>query len=460
MKKHHLILGSSLVFLFLFYKESMGLNLAVYGLTLLGLICYNNVSQLKNWSIRILVLTSFLSCLAYAWYSDFVSFLALFFSLFFLQFKINDSELKVLNAIPVSIINIFASIIRIFNFSQWLPKRKIGNNALKILLAYVLIPAVFLSLFFLVYSFGSDHFSYLFTGYTLNVDFLPLIFTVLLGLYVSFSFWNYFVPKVCVDFNPRLDNEFKPDEIKLSNSFSFLDIDFERKSGEITFLLLNVLLLVFIATYNYEQFFEEVSLRNLSSDTHARVNSVIFSIIMAVGVILFYFKSGFNFDFKSQTLKRLAMVWLFLNGLLILSAVMKNSEYIFYQGLTYKRLGVYAFLGLTIAGLYFSFIKISKQKTNAFLFNKMLWYFYGLILLCSFFNWGNFITNYNVAVEIGDNKNYLRTLEFNDAKYFELFPEELEEHENFSTYKKRNVLKYKRDSFLSKTLYYETIDLE
>ena len=181
---------------------------------------------------------------------------------------------------------------------------------------------------------------------------------------------------------------------------------------------------------------------------------------MAVGVILFYFKSGFNFDFKSQTLKRLAMVWLFLNGLLILSAVMKNSEYIFYQGLTYKRLGVYAFLGLAIAGLYFSFIKISKQKTNAFLFNKMLWFFYGLILLCSFFNWGNFITKYNVAVEIGDNKNYLRTLEFNDAKYFELFPEELEEHEYDYHYKKRNVLKYKRDSFLSKTLCYETIDLE
>ena len=34
------------------------------------------------------------------------------------------------------------------------------------------------------------------------------------------------------------------------------DIDFERRSGEITLFLLNVLLLVFIATYNYEQFFE------------------------------------------------------------------------------------------------------------------------------------------------------------------------------------------------------------
>ena len=126
-----------------------------------------------------------------------------------------------------------------------------------------------------------------------------------------------------------LDNDFDNiAEIKNQSTFSFLDIDFERKSGEITLLLLNIMLLVFIVTYNYEQFFEVIEKSNLSADTHERVNSVVFSIIMAVGLILFYFKGGFNFDKKAGNLKKLAKIWIVLNGLLIVSTIIKNSEYI------------------------------------------------------------------------------------------------------------------------------------
>ena len=152
--------------------------------------------------------------------------------------------------------------------------------------------------------------------------------------------------------------------MKNQRTFSFLDIDFERRSGEITLVLLNVLLLVFIVTYNYEQFFEIVEKSKLSAATHERVNSVIFSIVMAVGVIMFYFKGGFNFDKKAKNLKRLSKIWIFLNGILILSTIIKNSEYVSFYGLTYKRLGVYAFLILAIVGLVFTFLKITKQKNK------------------------------------------------------------------------------------------------
>ncbi len=157
-----------------------------------------------------------------------------------------------------------------------------------------------------MYSFGSDHFSSLFTDYTLDINIANLLIISLAGLYISFSFWNYWVPEVCYEKNELLDNEFKNiAEVKNQNTFSFLDLDFERKSGEITLVLLNLMLLVFIVTYNYEQFFEVVTTQTkLSSDTHERVNSVIFSILMAVGVIMFYFKGGFNFDKKAICLKR------------------------------------------------------------------------------------------------------------------------------------------------------------
>jgi len=467
MKKHHFILLSSLVFLVLFYNESIGLNLSLFGLTLLLLIVYRNLKEFKSRTPQILAATSFLSCLAFAWYGDFVSFLAIFVSLTFLQIKVNDPYLKMVQSVPIAILNGFSSSIRIFYFSQWLPERKIGSNYLKILIAYIFIPVLFLGLFFLVYSFGSNTFSSVFTNYSLDIEFLPLILTTFLGFYISFSFWNYFVPEVCVNLNHKLDNEFKPEEIKLSNTFHFLDVDFERKSGEITLVLLNILLLVFIATYNYEQFFQEVSVANLSQEIHERVNAIIFSIIMALGVLLFYFKGGFNFDPKSKNMKLLAKVWLVLNGILILSAVIKNSEYILHQGLTYKRLGVYAFLGLSVVGLVCAFIKIQNQKKNAYLFNQMIWYFYGLILLCSYFNWGNFITKYNIAVEKGTSESFLHRLDYNDAIYLKMYPEgdayyHFESNDTIYYYrtKEEKVIEHQNESLLSKALYYEMIDVK
>ncbi len=316
-----------------------------------------------------------------------------------------------------------------------------------------------LGLFLIVYSFGSDHFSSLFTGYYLDLDAWQAFVLTALGFFISFTFWNYWIPEVCYEKNDLLDNDFKEEaKTQNQNSFSFLDIDFERRSGEITLFLLNALLLVFIATYNYEQFFEVVKKSNLSSDTHERVTAVILSIIMAVGVILFYFKGGFNFDEKAKNLKKLAKIWILLNGILILSAIIKNSEYVSFFGLTYKRLGVYVFLILAIIGLVISFIKITKQKTNAFLFNQMIWYFYGTILLCSFVNWGNLITNYNISVNKGVEQRFLRSLNFNDKAYYDYFKLHPEEVEDKYYYKEGYVKRVQNETILSRSLYFEFLE--
>lgn len=458
MKKIHFILVCSILFIPLFYNESVGVNLAIFGLVLTGLICYYFQDQFTDRSHLVLVITSVLSCIAFAWYGDFVSFLALTMSVLFLQFKTQEKKLKIIQVFPLVFLNAFASLGRIFMFSQWLPQRKINNNFAKKLVAYVMIPAVFLMLFFVVYSFGSDHFSSLFTDYTLDIDIVQIIPISILGFYISFSFWNYWVPEVCYDKNSMLDNEFSnADQIRNQNTFSFLDLDFERKSGEITLLLLNVMLLIFIVTYNYEQFFEVIQTSQLSAATHERVNAVVFSILMAVGVILFYFKGGFNFDEKAINLKRLAKFWLVLNGILIVSTIIKNSEYVSFFGLTYKRLGVYAFLILAIIGLVHAFLKIKNQKTNAYLFNQMVWYFYGTVLLCSFVNWGNLITTYNISVNKGVEPRFLSNLNFNDEArraYFSLhnlnvlFVDDPREGE---------IQSYQEKTFLSKALYYEFI---
>ena len=459
MKKHHLILACSLIFTLLFYKESLGVNLSIFGLVLTGIICYFFQERFTSRSHLVLVTTSVLSCFAFAWYGDFVSFLALVMSIIFLQFRTQESKLKIIQVFPLVFINGITSLGRMLMFSQWLPKSEIKNNFAKKLIAYFVIPAVFVALFFIVYAFGSDHFSSLFSDYALDLDIIQVILITLLGFYISFTFWNYWIPDICYDKNSMLDNNFS-NEKRVSNqkTFSLLDLDFERRSGEITLLLLNGLLLVFIATYNYEQFFEVVEKSKLSADTHERVNAVIFSTIMAVGVILFYFKGGFNFDEKAKNLRRLSKIWMLQNGVLIGSAIVKNSEYVSVFGLTYKRLGVYAFLFLAIMGLIFAFYKIARQKTNAYLFNQMVWYFYGTILLCSFVNWGNLVTKYNISVNKGVEPKFLSDLNFNDKTRRDYFMVNKLDGQSPEVSREEEIDSYQEKSFLSKAFYYEFVN--
>ena len=459
MKKYQLILVCSLIFTLLFYNESVGVNLAIFGLVLTGIICFSFQDRFTSRLHLVLVIASVLSCIAFAWYGDFVSFLALFLSVVFLQFKTQDTNLKIVQVFPLAFLNGITSLGRMLMFAQWLPKREIKNDFAKKLIAYFLIPAVFVGLFFAVYAFGSNHFSALFTDYYLDINFLEMILITLLGFYLSFTFWNYWIPDVFYEKNSLLDNEFNDESaIRNQRTFSFLDLDFERKSGEITLVLLNVLLLLFIVTYNFEQFFEVIEKSKLSAATHERVNAVIFSIVMAVGVILFYFKGGFNFDKKAKNLKRLSKIWIHLNGILIISTIIKNSEYVSFFGLTYKRLGVYAFLILALIGLFFTFSKITKQKTNAYLVNQMVWYFYGTILLCSYVNWGNLITNYNISVNKGVEPMFLSRLDFNDEARREFFKLKNLDGQYSEDAKEEEIDSYQERSFLSKALYYEFLN--
>ena len=127
--------------------------------------------------------------------------------------------------------------------------------------------------------------------------------------------------------------------------------------------------------------------------------------------------------------------------------------------MTYKRLGVYAFLVLTLIGLGFTYYKIKNQKTNAFLFNQMLWCVYGLILLCSFVNWGNLITSYNVSMNKGVEPKFLKSLNYNEEYRQQYFSDS--SILSINDYDREGDVEYEQSkSFLSKALYYEFVSLK
>ncbi|WP_276876038.1 DUF4153 domain-containing protein [Chryseobacterium joostei] len=455
MKTHHYIFLTTALFVILFYDQDLGLNLGILGILYAVLTFFKTVEKNKTRTFYILTVTSILSSIAFAWYGDFPSFLAVVSSLLLLAYKSKNRRMKILLLIPVFVVNSCTSICRIFMLDDWLPKGNVSGVWQKIM-AFVLIPLLLLSVFFGIYAAGSDHFAALFTDYELDLNLWQVFCLTVLGFFIAFNYWNYAVEKLIYKNNQFLDNDFQKDVQAPKATYSFLDLDAERISGIVSFFSLNILLVFFIGTYNYEQFYEASKTPvQLSEETHERVNAVILSIVMAILVIMFYFKSGFNFDPKAKLMKTLAKIWIFLNAVLILSAAVKNYEYIVNYAFTYKRLGVFAFLLLSLIGLGLTFIKIQKRKRNAFLFNTMVWYFYVIILVCSYFNWGGFITSQNMK-----RKDFAFNYHFGSVNFSEKNLLKYAEEKNNLKLKKNLQNKIKSEkakTFLSKIGYYETI---
>jgi hypothetical protein len=455
MKTHHYIFLTTALFVIVFYDQNVGLNLGIIGVIYSLLTFFRTPKRNKTKTFLFLFITSLLSSIAFAWFGDFASFLAVVSSLLLLGYRSKNRRMKILLLIPVIIVNAFTSFCRFFSFDEWLPKTNVPGLWQKIM-AFFLIPLILVSVFFGIYSLGSDHFAGLFTNVEFDINFWQLLAMIFLGFFIAFNYWNYTVEKLIYKNNAVLDNDFNRKNTIQKPTYSFLDLGAERTSGVISFITLNILLIFFIITYNYEQFYEAVKTpAQLSEETHERVNAVIMSIIMAILVIMFYFKSGFNFDPKAGLMKILAKIWILLNAVLVISAMVKNSEYIINYGFTYKRLGVYVFLLLSFVGLVTSFIKIQRRKRNAFLFNTMAWYVYGTILICSYINWGGIITSENMKRKDFVVSYHQKEISFNEKQLLQYA-----EERNNPKLKAEILDKVKQqqnEKFFSRLVYYQTI---
>jgi len=460
MKQHHLIFLTTAIFTALFYEQSVGLNLGIFGLILSVLVYFTANRKVMNKTFYVLFATSIAGSMAFAWYGDFVSFLAVFFSLSLFVFCSQSANMKPVFSLIIIPINAISFIVRFFLFHKWLPESQNNSALWKKLFAYLIVPLALTVVFFLVYSLGSEHFRNILVNWKWNINIWQIIFSAALGFYLMFNFWNYAVGDYFEKQSRLFCNDFKQTPDTEKSTFPFINIDMERTSGIISFVCLNALLLIFVITFNYEQFFENRMYNyNLSAETHDRVNVVIFSILMAILLIMFYFRGGFNFDKKAKWIKILAKIWILLNAALVFSAFIKNTEYIYETDmLTYKRLGVYAFLILSLIGLFFTFVKIQNKKTNAYLFNKMFWYFYGVLLVCSFINWGGIITRYNMTRSHFDIDYHIHQINYNETILLKNAKDEDREKVINAIYNLHiNELHTK---FLSKKLYYETLELQ
>lgn len=454
MRKFKNLIIGTLGFVVLFYTNELnfGFNISIYALLLLVLLIRNSETK-KDGRFWWLVTAAFISALAFAYYADAYSFLALFVTIVGLSIKIQFPEYSRLMYPVVAFIGGITSPFRFLMFPNWFPNSLIKNHFGRKFLFYFIVPGLILTLFILVYSGGSDIFASFFENFFKQFSFWKIIVLGFIGLTISFNLWYSFSTKEIDQTNDEIREEFNENEVSdFRKKLETENISYSRNSGVISLILINIALLAFLISYNYEQFFQAQNVMNLSAETHQRVGTVILSIVLAILIILFYFRSVFNFDPKAKTLSNLTFVWMGLNFLLILSTLLKTLNYIDVFGLTFKRIGVIVFLSLCVTGLIYTYLKIKYKKTNSYLFSKMMKVGFMVLIVGSWINFSWLVTKYNTTFQQQTDFYYLRGLEYNHLLMQEIYKNDPRWGDFRDTAKDRNQYQ-KKVPFLDRNFY-------
>jgi hypothetical protein len=181
--------------------------------------------------------------------------------------------------------------------------------------------------------------------------------------------------------------------------FRTLDLRKEYLVALAVFGLVNVLLLVVNAIDIHWIWFGFTPAPgfDLTQFVHEGTYVLILSILVAMGIVLWFFRRNLNFYGKGlPALRWGATVWVVQNVVLVISVGLRNYYYILYTGLAYKRIGVYGFLLLTLFGLGTVLLKIWQRRSAFSLVRLNAWAVYAMLLLLAAGNWEVWMTRYNL----------------------------------------------------------------
>ena len=443
-KSNYLLLSAflgGLLFSYLFWQERLALNLLVYSLYILTVTCFNP-DIIKNTKFKIYAAAHVAAAILVVINNSDLTLCSYYISL--LAFVGFSHYEQIRTVFAAGLAALFQLMTVPVNVLLSLSTVSIGRFNLKPVLTltkFVFLPAVIVSFFTIIYSAANNVFAHYMERLIINAgeffaDLLRFFFGGIelariahfsLGLLLTagllYTFINRSLEKKEMQYGEDLERQRKTrnkssilHEIIQTFTGNLLSrklaLKTEYTTGVISFIALNCLLLVVNTIDISTLWFGYKPEGNFSADLHQGTNALIFSIIMAMAVILYFFRGNLNFYGRSNTLRLLAYTWMVQNFILIISVLIRDGYYIEFYGLTHKRIGVLVFALLCIIGLATVYIKISRQKTLFYLFkiNGSIWF--ALLIAFSTINWDVFIVKYNIrhADSIAVDADYLLSL--------------------------------------------------
>lgn len=403
------VLFSTLLMSWLFYLETMGLNLLIYEAILLVWLCFTKQIPLETRLQKIVlsgfVVTGIATVFIHSTFSYVVHYL-----LFILQVGLWSYPLfrSLLHAGAQAFVNFFVA--------QW----NFGRNLLHLQLrgkdfgyylrkaGILVIPLIVVLVFFSIYRTSNPLFDKWFgdTGkwiaQAIENFFNYLDTPVFVTLFWSFVFSNFIFFRKSTAFITDDDIQAREDAVRKRRigilGFKTTSLKNEYKAAVFMLAALNLLLLVMnFSDIRLVWFGFDWEGQYLKQFVHEGTYLLIYSILISIGIVLYFFRGNLNFYKKNKLLKKLSYVWLAQNAFLAVSVGMRNYWYITYYALAYKRIGVLLFLILTIYGLYSVYRKISKHKTARYLFRVNFQSLLILLTLSSLIDWDTAIARYNFS---------------------------------------------------------------
>ncbi|MDR2836853.1 MAG: DUF4173 domain-containing protein [Bacteroidales bacterium] len=391
----------TVIFVVFFFKNHIALNLVLFELLVIPLMLYLNKPLKFNYLtitvLASLIISAFFVIFINSEWTIFINAILLIISSAALSFK---SIQSFLNLSVESFVKIFSSQIRLL--TRW-HKPKFSNNiSLKKIFLFIILPFLFLVLFVGLYAWASDVF-YNKIAFILDsvVEFFEKIgWDIILYLIFGFLLGNvlFLASRPSCLYKKDLNASFTLSNISPDfDEKTISNLKLENLSGIIILALLNLLILFFNVVDINEVWlnfnFEGETLGNF---VHKGTYVLIFAIILSGGIALFFFRNKLNFFKNNLFIKILSIVWIFQNFIMTFSVIVRNYYYIENFGLTYKRIALLFFLGVTMLGLLSIVLKIILKKNTHFLLAANSYIILLAFVVSSFFNWDIIIAKYNL----------------------------------------------------------------
>ena len=179
---------------------------------------------------------------------------------------------------------------------------------------------------------------------------------------------------------------------------SNIALKYEYKAGMLSLAVLNVLLLFVNATDMVYVWYGARYKAGFAWAVyvHEGAEILVFSILLAMLVVLFFFRGNLNFFSGKKRLQQMAYIWLAQNTLLTGSVCVRNYYYVTHMGIAYKRIGVFVFTLLVFAGLLSVFLKIRYVKTSYYLIKLNAAVAFSVLILSTCVQWDVVIARYNL----------------------------------------------------------------
>lgn len=416
MKKNDWILIATVaLYSFLFYQQTAGINFTLFTIALITALLIKDNALLKNMSWKIAAVGSLVSSICIGYYGNGLSITANIISLSMLSALSYNGQTSVIASLLFSFYSYSSALA--FMFLDWQKRKaeKINANPIVKRWSLIIIPVIITLLFFFMYRSSNA----LFNNFTKNINFDFISFNwisfTLGGLILLYGFFYHQKIKTIAELEEDASNTIDPSTTKTVTLFGkSLSVSDEEFSGKLLFLLLNLLLLVVNALDLHFMFIDNKLPEGVtySEFVHQGTGMLITSILIAIAIILFYFRGALNFSEKSRTIKILAYAWIIQNAFMICSTMFRNNMYVSEYGLTYKRIGVYVYLILTLIGLITTCIKIIQIRTNVYLFRVNGWLFYAVLVVAAFINWDKQIADFNIHKAKQVQADYLLELSY------------------------------------------------